>query len=144
VAKYTGTVTSPRPIGVVFDYMADFANVSEWDPSAIEARSLNGSKAERGSTYAVTSRFMGREVPITYETVEIDRPSRVVLRGESDAVVSIDTMTFEELADGGTRLTYHADLSLKGPRRLLDPVLGISFRRLCGRARAKMQEVLSA
>ena len=144
MARYIGHVTSPRPIEDVFDYLADFSNVRDWDPSALESRSLNGGGVAEGSRYAVTSRFLGREVPITYEVTEIERPARVALRGENDSVVSLDTMSFRKLPDGGTEVTYDADLRLKGARRLLDPVLGLSFRRLCERARARMEEVLGA
>ena len=38
MARYIGHVTSPRPIEDVFDYLADFSNVREWDPSAVESR----------------------------------------------------------------------------------------------------------
>lgn len=144
MARYIGTVTSAKPIEEVFDYLADFSNVSQWDPSAVEARALNGARAERGARYAVTSRFLGREVPLTYETVEIDRPGRVKLLGENESVVSVDEMTFRKLSDGGTEVTYDADLRLKGARNLLDPVFGLFFRRLCERARRRMQEVLEA
>ena len=144
MARYIGHVTSPMPIEEVFDYLADFSNVRDWDPSAIESWTLNGGGVAEGSRYAVISRFLGREVPITYEVTEIERPARVALRGENDNVVSLDTMSFRKLPDGGTEVTYDADLQLQGARRLLDPVVGLSFRRLCERARARMEEVLRA
>jgi hypothetical protein len=143
MARYLGTVTSPRPIEEVFAYMADFSNASEWDPSAIEASGVNGPAPSVGARYEVTSRFLGREVPLTYEIVELDSPRRVVLRAENDSVVSEDEMSFRKLPDGGTELTYDADLRLKGAARLADPLFGLAFRRLCERARSRMQEVLS-
>ena len=144
MARYIGHVTSPRPIEDVFDYLADFSNVRDWDPSAVESRALNGGGVAEGSRYAVISRFLGREVPITYEVTEIERPARVALLGENDSVVSLDTMSFRERPDGGTEVTYDADLQLQGARRLLDPVVGLFFRRLCERARVRMEEVLGA
>ena len=142
MARYTGTVTSPRPIEEVFDYLADFSRVTDWDPSSVKSLALDRTEPRKGSRYAVTSRFLGREVPLTYETVELERPDRVVLRGESDSVVSVDEISFRKLADGGTEVTYYADLRLKGARKLVDPVFGFFFRRLCERARARMHEVL--
>lgn len=144
MARYVGTVTSPRPIEEVFAYMADFSNASEWDPSSVESNPVNGGAPSVGSRYEVLSRFLGREVPLTYEIIEMDPPRLVVLRAESDSVVSVDTLTFRELPAGGTELTYDADLQLKGARRALDPVFGVAFRRLCERARSRMHEVLSA
>jgi hypothetical protein len=142
MARYIGTVTSPKPIEQVFAYMADFSNVREWDPSAVRADAMGGGDAELGARYEVTSRFLGRETDLTYEIVELQRPARVVLRGENESVVSVDAIGFRELPEGGTEVTYDADLKLKGARRLFDPAFGIAFRRLCERARARMQEVL--
>jgi hypothetical protein len=144
MARYTGTVTSPKPIGEVFAYMADFSNVSEWDPSAVSSRPLGESGAREGASYEVVSRFLGREVPLTYETLSLEEPDRVVLRGENESVVSLDEMSFRRLPGGGTEVGYDADLQLKGARRLLDPVFGIAFRRLCERACGRMEEVLAA
>ncbi|MBM3666802.1 MAG: hypothetical protein FJW90_04865 [Actinobacteria bacterium] len=143
MARYVGKVTSRKSIEEVFAYMADFSNVSEWDPSAVEARSLDDPGGpSHGSRFAVTSEFLGRQVPLTYEITEIDPPRRVLLRAESDAVISVDEMTLRTLPEVGTELTYDADLRLKGARRLLDPLFGIAFRRLCERARERMGEVL--
>ena len=143
MAAYTGTVTSPRPIEDVFDYLADFSNVDDWDPSAIEAEALNGAEPHRGARYRVVSRFLGREIPLVYEIVEFEPPDRVLLRAESGGVVSLDEMRFRALTDGDTEVTYTANLSLKGARSLLDPLFGIAFRRLCERARERMSEVLA-
>lgn len=142
MATYTGTVDSPRAIGDVFDYMADFSNASEWDPASVESEALNGATPKPGARYRIVSRFLGSETELVYEIVELDRPRRVVLRAENESVTSVDEISFEQASEG-TRLTYHADLSLKGARRVLDPVLGVAFKRLCERARARMSEVLS-
>jgi hypothetical protein len=144
MARYTGTVTSPKPIGEVFAYMADFSNVSEWDPSAVSSSPLGEAGAREGATYEVVSRFLGREVPLVYETISLEEPERVVLRGENEGVISLDEISFRRLPGGGTEVGYEADLRLKGVRRLLDPIFGIAFRRLCERARSRMQEVLAA
>ena len=144
MARYIGKVTSQKPIEEVFAYRADFSNAAEWDPSSTESKALSGGGPAVGARYGVTSEFLGREVPLTYEIVEMDAPRRVVLRAETDAVTSRDEMTFRAIPDGGTELTYDADLRLKGARRLLDPAFGVAFRRLCERARARMQEVLSS
>ena len=93
MARYIGHVTSPRPIEDVFDYLADFSNVREWDPSAVESRALNGGGVAKGRATPSSRASWGEAVP-TYEVTEIVRPARVVLRGENDGVVSLDTMSF--------------------------------------------------
>ena len=51
-------------------------------------------------------------------------------------------MTFEP-ADGGTRITYDADLALKAPLCLADPELGIVFNRVGDRALAGLRRKLA-
>ena len=50
MATYTDMISSPRPPEEVFDYMATFSNVAEWDPTAAEA-SQTASAAARGSAH---------------------------------------------------------------------------------------------
>ena len=61
--------------------------------------------------------------------------------GENATVVSRDRITFETIPTG-TRVSYDADLRLKGPLRLADPLLGVAFNRVGGRALAGLRKVL--
>ena len=83
---------------------------------------------------------------------ELSRPSwitefepghRVVLRGENSTVLSVDVITVDASGDGAV-LTYDADLTLKGPLRLLDPLLGLAFGRIADRALAGLTEWLKS
>ena len=49
MARYRGTIASPRSAEDVFDYMAMFSNVSEWDPTAAEAHPIDGNKPGHGA-----------------------------------------------------------------------------------------------
>ena len=63
----------------------------------------------------------------------------MTLRGENATVVSLDTMRFSDTTEGGTRVSYEADLTLKGPLRALDPLLGLAFNRVGDRAAAGLR-----
>ena len=143
MARYSGTVRTSRPPEVVFDYVADFSSVAEWDPGVKEAYPVNSGGVRRGAQFKVISRFLGRDVPLTYRTVELDRPHRVVLQAISDTVVSTDTISFRPLPDGGTLVTYDADLRLKGALRLADLPMRLIFRRIGDRARDGLEEALA-
>ena len=123
--------------------MADFSNTEVWDPSSVSSENLGDGPPAVGSLYRVVSRFLGSETELVYEIVELDRPRRVKLRAETDAITSIDEISFRRGGDGDTEITYDADLTLKGPRRLLDLPFRLAFRRLCERARERMTEVLA-
>lgn len=135
MARYKATVTSPASCEAVFDYLADFRSAAEWDPGVRKARLCRGEPGRPGAEFEITSRFLGRDVLLIYRTVEVDRPRRVLLVAESSSVVSRDEITVAELADGGTAVTYAADLRLRGLLRVLDPVLGILFTRIGVNAR---------
>jgi hypothetical protein len=59
-------------------------------------------------------------------------------------VVSLDEMTFEPAAGGGTRIIYDATLSFKGPLRFADPLLSMAFRRVGDRALAGVRTTLES
>ena len=135
MARYKATVTSPASCEAVFDYLADFRSAAEWDPGVRRARLCRGEPGRPGAEFEITSRFLGRDVPLIYRTVEVDRPRRVLLVAESSSGISRDEITVAELADGRTAVMYVADLRLRGAMRALDPVLRILFTRIGDKAR---------
>jgi hypothetical protein len=141
VARYVATVSSSRSVEEAFDYLADFSSVSEWDPTAVSAKNLSG-EVGKGARFQVVVRFAGRENEFTYETIEFDRPGRVVLRAESSTVVSLDTVTFEATASG-SEVTYDAQLEPKGLMKLAGPVLAVLFKRLGDNAARGLERELN-
>jgi len=143
MARYAATVTTDRPPEEAFDYLADFSSVSEWDPGVREARRLDGGEVREGARFEVVARFLGRDVPLVYETVELDRPRRVVVRATSDSVVSTDAIDFRALPGGGTAVTYQADLRLQGVLRAAELPMRLAFRRIGDRARSGLDRALA-
>jgi carbon monoxide dehydrogenase subunit G len=115
------TVASPRPPEDVFAYVSDFTTVAEWDPGILTSERTSG-EGGAGTTYAVVADFRGREVPMTYEVVELRPPERIVLHGSGSAVDAVDTIEF--FADGaGTRVVYNAEFRMKGLFRFAEPFM---------------------
>jgi hypothetical protein len=135
MARYIASVESPWERERAFEYLAAFDHISDWDPGVVRAKALGERSLEEGARFEVVSRFLGREVPLVYETVAIDAPRRVRLRAETGTVVSLDEMTFTARPGGGTIVTYDAQLSLKGPLRILEPAMRLALRRLGDAAR---------
>ncbi len=124
MARYRGTVISKRSVGDTFDYLADFTNTAEWDPGTAAAERLDAGDVGPGSAFRLGIRFGPRTLVLDYRIVAYDRPHRVVLLGESATVRSQDTVAVVPTADGGAVVTYTADLTLRGPYALVNPVLG--------------------
>jgi hypothetical protein len=108
-----------------------------------EAWLHKGEAGRPGAEFRVVSRFMGRDVALTYRTVEVDRPRRILLVAKTPTAVSHDEITFEEIPDGGTAVTYTADLRLRGPLKLFAPLFAVFFTRLGENARRQMSARLA-
>ena len=86
-----------------------------------------------GTEFRLVAEFLGRKNELTYRLVEYEPPHAVTFLGENATVVSRDRITFEVTAEH-TRVTYDADLTLKGLLRIADPLLAIAFNRVGDRA----------
>jgi carbon monoxide dehydrogenase subunit G len=114
------TVTVPRPVESVFDYLGDFTHTDEWDPGTIETTRVSGDGGV-GTTYANTSEFMGRQTSLEYETVTFERPTRLQFRGHNKTATATDTMTFTAVGSG-TRIHYRADFDFGRLLNLVAPL----------------------
>lgn len=140
MARYTATIPSTRSPADTFAYMADFTTVAEWDPSAQRATRLDDGPLRVGSQFEVVVKFLGREVELTYDLVEYAPDARrAVVRATQGGTSSIDTIT---VADDGA-VTYDARLELRGPLRLLDPVMRLAFRRIGDNAARQLRSILN-
>ena len=142
MARYTATLTAPRPVEELFDYLADFTSNAEWDPATVSVECLKG-PVGLGAEYRLVSTFMGRHPVLTYQTVEYERPLAVTFRAENSTVVSLDRMTFTPV-DGGTRVTYDAQLTPKRWMKLAAPLLALAFKRIGDDALAGLRRAISA
>ena len=57
----------PQPPESVFDYLARFHNIREWDPSVLTARQITTGKPSPGTRFALTLLFGLARVPMVYE-----------------------------------------------------------------------------
>ena len=124
-------------------YMAEFSNATEWDPSVVAARSLDPGPPRRGSAYELTVAVgKGRHVTLHYVVTELSR-SAVELLAETRWLRSRDRITVSG-AEGGSRVTYDARLTLRGVARPFSLLLAPSFLRTATRALVSLRRILSA
>lgn len=138
--KIDKTVQTTAPVDQVFAFLADFTTTEQWDPGTVRTRRVSGDGGE-GTTYANTSRFLGRETELTYVVTEHRPNERISLRGENKTVIAHDTMTITASADG-TQVRYEADFQLKGWARLTAPFLAPAFAKLGNDGAREMHKVL--
>ena len=120
VERILNVAASPE---AAFDYVADFSRAQEWDPGIPSARRLDDGSIGIGARFELLSRFGNTEQLITYEVTGFDRPQRVTFVGDGKNFRGTDTISFAAAEGGGTRVTYLADLGLKGMAALALPFL---------------------
>lgn len=141
MADYRGTVETTKADEVVFDYIADFRNVAEWDPGTVSISQTAGDGAKLGAHYRLVTRFAGRSVPLDYQTSAFERPGRLVLSFEGGNISGTDTITVTRTGDR-TLLVYSVDFQLK-KLRVLTPLIAPLFRRAADKALAGLAKALA-
>ena len=143
MARYKATVETPRDPGEVFAYLSDFSTAEEWDPGTVRSERLDDAPLGEGTEFRLVASFLNRQTTLIYRIVEYDPPDAVTFRGENSTVVSLDRIEFEPLGCG-TRVTYDAELTLKGPLKVADPLLALAFKRVGDSALEGMRRALGA
>lgn len=141
MARYQASFDTPWTRDEAFAYLSDFSTSADWDPGVVKAERVGVEVIGEGAEFRLVAEFLGRRTPLTYRVVEYEPPIAVTFVGENATVISHDRITFETIASG-TRVTYDADLRLRGLLRLADPLLALTFNRVGDRALAGLRQVL--
>ena len=136
-------ITTPLPMEEAFDYLADFANAAEWDPGVATSDQIGSGEPAVGVRYRLGIRRGDSVVPMEYRIVAFEPPRRVVLEGSGSGVTATDEIRFERSATG-TVVDYMADIRLDGLRRIAEPFLGGTFRRIASDASDGIRRTLAA
>jgi carbon monoxide dehydrogenase subunit G len=142
VATFREVIEVPSPPERAFAYVADFTTAAAWDPGIVSSTRTGGDGGV-GTTYDVQALFRDKTLPFSYVVSELDPGRRIVLHGEGEKATSDDVISFEPALGGGTRITYEADLRLKGMLRVAEPFLGGTIRTMGEKALAGLREALS-
>lgn len=143
MATYRTRVESPLSREEAFEYLSDFQNAAEWDSNTVSSECLDGDPRREGARFEVVTEFGGRNLTLVYETVEFERPERVVFRSET-AISSIeDTIVFSSAGDGSV-VEYEARITMKGLAKALDPIFSLIFGRVGDRAAEGLRKALKA
>ena len=132
------------PIERAFDFVADFSTTEEWDPGIPSARRLDdrpigpaaASSCSRGS--ARPSRRSSTRSPPSI------RPTSVTFVGDGKHFQGHRRDLVRPGQDGGTRVTYVADLGLKGLSSLALPFIRGRLDEMSDRAVAGLKTALDA
>lgn len=144
MAHYDVTIASPLSQQEAFDRLAAVERFVEWDPGVTSGERVEGDGPGLGAAYLLTAKsFAGGDLPLRYETVAFDAPNRFIIVADAKSLRSDDVITVVPDGDG-CRVTYAADLTMKGAFALINPVLGVVFARIGDRAADGLRTFLDA
>jgi hypothetical protein len=142
MARYHVTVESRSPAAETFGYLATFSNAAEWDPGVLAGEQLDRGPVRAGSRFRLVVPFLGARMSLTYEVIRFVPDREVVLHTASALLQSTDRIVVTGDADGST-VRYDAEVRLRGPLRVLDPLLRPGFRAVAERAAGGLADTLS-
>ncbi|MDX2342603.1 MAG: SRPBCC family protein [Acidimicrobiia bacterium] len=116
------TATTSLTTAEAYANVGEFANIQEWDPGVISSTKTSDEPTGVGTVYDMDLSYGGRVMKMQYRVTAIEPGKRVVLEGSGGVVKAIDSIEFESIA-GETKVTYTADLGLKGIARLIEPFM---------------------
>ena len=144
MAHVERTLTTSTDIHTVWDYLTDFRTTEEWDPPTVSTERTSGDGGV-GTTYHNVSSFLGSQSEVDYVVSAVEPLERFELRGDAGKSLDLhDTITFERLPEGGTRVTYRAEFRTHGAAKLAEPLLPPGLKVLGDKVAASMQERLDA
>jgi hypothetical protein len=142
VARYQATVQSYRPAAETFDYLATFSNAADWDPGVLAGEQLDPGPVRPGTRFRLVVPFLGRRMALTYHVTSYLPGHAVVLAATSGLLHATDKIVVTGGTDGSA-VSYDAEVRLRGPLHLLDPLLRPGFRAVADRAAAGLARALS-
>ena len=69
MARYIARVQSRANAKAVYEYLADFTTIAEWDPGISSAELVSGEPATTGAIYRVVASFGPRKIPLDYRVL---------------------------------------------------------------------------
>lgn len=142
MARYQATVQSRHPAAETFAYLAAFGNAAEWDPGVLSGEQLDAGPVTVGTRFRLVVPFLGLRMPLTYHVTSY-QPGREVVLAATSALLRASDRIAVTAGASGSAVSYQAEVRLRGPLHLLDPILRPGFRAVADRAAAGLARALS-
>ena len=128
MTRIDGDIVIDRPVGVVFDYVADQRNEPQYNPRMVRAEKITPGPVGKGTRFRSAVESGRRTVEMLIEITGYDRPHRLTSATTMQQADISYTLTFEPAASG-TRMRWSAQLRPMGTFALLGPLITWMGRR---------------
>ena len=129
-----------RPVGEVFSYVSEPANLPSWQPAVVEVRRPEG-ELDVGSRFGETRNFVGKRFQTTVEVIELEQDSVFGIRVVDGPLPITIHHRFEPVEDG-TRVTIAGEAELRGALRVAGGVMAKAAERDAGANLARLKALL--
>jgi hypothetical protein len=143
MAQIEGEILIDQPVDLVFDYVADQSNESQYNPHMVRAEKITPGPVRKGTRFRSAVASMGRTAEMLTEYTGYDRPT---LLASTTTMAQADfsyLLTFEPAA-AGTRMRWAGQVRPKGAFRLLGPLISWLGKRQERRIWASLKQHLEA
>ncbi|BCW17684.1 hypothetical protein NtRootA9_03920 [Arthrobacter sp. NtRootA9] len=124
----SGSVETKLSAEKAFAFMSEFENTSKWDPHTPVMDKITPGPVAVGHKYHAESEFRGKRQTLIYEVIEL-RDGHIKLRGENKTVTAFDSIDVSPNGAGSV-VKYTAEFSIKGPAKIVQPLLKPMFMQL--------------
>jgi hypothetical protein len=122
MARIDGEILIGQPVDVVFDFVADQRNETQYNSRMVRADKVTGGPVGKGTVFRSAARSMGRTADMRIELTGYDRPARLASNTTMSQADVDGTITFEPVP-AGTRMHWTWEVRPKGAFRLLAPLI---------------------
>jgi len=117
---FSNSVTVQRSPHEVFEYLANFENVPQWNYAIVETRKTSEGPVRVGTTYR-QARSLPSPSQEAFEVTEFEPDRRLAIRGDLGPFEGTLTYDLESVPDG-TKITNSADLQAHGLLKVAAPL----------------------
>jgi NAD(P)-dependent dehydrogenase (short-subunit alcohol dehydrogenase family) len=142
VIIFEKNIELPTDINGTFSVLADFSNLTNWDPGIARVQKLTAGELKIGTEFEVIAEFFLQKVPMKYTLIEYELNKKVSYRGDAETVTAIDTMEFLP-NQNGCLVKYKATFEFKGILAMLEPLMKMILQNTANNAYAGMRRAFS-
>lgn len=135
-------VVIDRPVAEVASFAGDPSNAPQWYTNIASVSWQTSPPVSVGSRMDFVAHFLGRTLTYTYEAVELEPNSRLVMRTADGPFPMETTYTWTQSEGGGTRMTLRNRGTPAGFAKVTAPMVERAMRRATTKVLLRLKHLL--